>query len=296
MHRPRVIAAALACLGTVPGVACASLHTQSYAPSHNSLFRTVRGRSACSYVCLVEWPARACQAGVSHRLGCVCACRPHRLCCACRTGRRRPDGRGDRLFSQHVDRRQRDLGTRLDRGDRTPGRVAPCPWWQPAARRCCVLHRQYKPVAFGVLGLPALSATVGRQMPVLALLVPFILLAVVSGRRSPRRAWLLALVAGVAHAGMQVFDAATLPIGLVSIVAAQSSKAASMPLLRNWKSAHGMTAAGMGPLPMGTVVTTSLLHRNPAGSAGSLPGRVGLWHRMGPQLGDCRFLFRRVVV
>lgn len=291
MHRPRVIAAALACLGTVPGVACASLHTQNYAPFRNSRFRTVCGRSACSHVRFVEWPARACQAGVSHRLGCVCACRPHRLCCACRTGRRRRDGRGDRrLFSHHVDRRQRDLGTRLDRGDRRPGHVAPRAWWRPAARRRCVLCRQHKPAAFGLLGLPALSATVGRQMPVLALLVPFILLAVVNGRRGPRRAWLLALVAGVAHAGMQVFDVATLSIVLASIVAALSSLTASMPFLRNWKSAHGMTTAGVRPLPMGAVVTTLLLHCNSAGSAGSLPSRVGLWHRMGPQLGDCRSL------
>jgi len=144
-----------------------------------------------------------------------------------------------------------------------------------AAAACLVADTS--PVAFGSLGLPitmlskvsglpvpALSAMVGRQTPVLALLVPFILLAIVDGRRGLRQAWPLASVAGITYAGMQAFGAATLPVELVDVVAALSSIAASVLLLRVWKPAYGMTSAGVEPLPVGAAVTPPPLRRGPA--------------------------------
>src|SRR6201999_1683689 len=72
------------------------------------------------------------------------------------------------------------------------------------------------PVAFGaiaipittlgqVTGLPAhdLSQMVGRQTPFLAMLVPFVLVFMVGGRRGLREAWPAALVGGVTFAILQ---------------------------------------------------------------------------------------------
>jgi len=117
------------------------------------------------------------------------------------------------------------------------------------------------------LPVPALSAMVGRQTPVLALLVPFILLVIVDGRRGLRQAWPLALVAGATYACVQAFGAATLPVELVDVVAALSSIAASVLFLRVWKPVHGMAAAGVEPLPVGAAVTPPLLRHVGAGPA-----------------------------
>jgi len=147
-----------------------------------------------------------------------------------------------------------------------------------AAAACLVADTS--PVAFGSLGLlitmlskvsglpvPALSSMVGRQTPVLALLVPFILLAIVDGRRGLRQAWPLAAAAGIAYAAVQAFGAATLPVELVDVVAALSSIAASVLFLRVWKPVYGMAAAGMEPLPVGAAVTPPLLRHVGAGPA-----------------------------
>ena len=147
-----------------------------------------------------------------------------------------------------------------------------------AAAACLVADT--RPVAFGLLGLsitmlskvsglpvPALSALVGRQTPVLALLVPFILLVIVDGWRGLRQAWPLASVAGITYAGMQAFGAATLPVELVDVVAALSSIAASILFLRVWKPSYGVSAARVEPLPVGAAVTPPPLRRGPAGPA-----------------------------
>lgn len=72
------------------------------------------------------------------------------------------------------------------------------------------------PVAFGAVGIPIvalagvtgmdvlkLSAMVGRQLPVLSLILPMYLALVVAGPRGLRRSWPPALVAGVSFAGVQ---------------------------------------------------------------------------------------------
>src|SRR6201995_2604585 len=65
------------------------------------------------------------------------------------------------------------------------------------------------PVAFGALGVPvtvlgavtslpsnALAAMVGRQLPIMALILPFYVMALYGGRRSLRALWPVLLVAG----------------------------------------------------------------------------------------------------
>jgi lactate permease len=100
-----------------------------------------------------------------------------------------------------------------------------------AAAACLIADTS--PVAFGSLGLPIttlatltklpihdLSTMVGRQTPVLALFVPFILVSVMDGWRGLRELWPLASVAGVSYASAQCVSSRIFPVELVDIISA----------------------------------------------------------------------------
>jgi lactate permease len=103
------------------------------------------------------------------------------------------------------------------------------------------------PVAFGgiaipittlaqVTGLPKhdLSQMIGRQMTPLALLVPFILVYMVDGRRGLRDSWPAALVAGGVFAVVQFATSNFISPELTNIFAALASAGALVALLRAW--------------------------------------------------------------
>lgn len=114
------------------------------------------------------------------------------------------------------------------------------------------------PVAFGgmgnpitvlgeVTGLPAgdFGAMAGRQVSLLAVVVPFVLLFVADGRRGLRQAWPGALVGGVSFAVAQ-FLTSELVYQLADIIAAIVSAAALLLLLRFWRPAgEPVTAAAI---------------------------------------------------
>ncbi|MBA8823755.1 lactate permease [Saccharopolyspora lacisalsi] len=114
------------------------------------------------------------------------------------------------------------------------------------------------PVAFGgmgnpitvlgeVTGLPAgeFGAMAGRQVSLLAIAVPFVLLYVADGKRGLRQAWPGALVGGVTFAVAQ-FVTSILAYQLADIVAAVASAAALLLLLRIWSPAgEPVTAAAI---------------------------------------------------
>jgi lactate permease len=101
------------------------------------------------------------------------------------------------------------------------------------------------PVAFGTLALPltALSTTtglplselgamVGRQTPLLALLVPFVLLFVIGGPTSLRAEWRIALVSGLSFAGMQFTASNFISVQLADVLAALTSALVLLAYLR----------------------------------------------------------------
>jgi lactate permease len=103
------------------------------------------------------------------------------------------------------------------------------------------------PVAFGgiaipittlaqVTGLPKhdLSQMIGRQMTPLALLVPFVLVYMVDGKRGLRESWPAALVAGGVFAVVQFATSNFISPELTNIFAALASAAALVVLLRLW--------------------------------------------------------------
>ncbi len=137
------------------------------------------------------------------------------------------------------------------------------------------------PVAFGaiavpittlstVTGLPAsqLGAMVGRQTPILALFVPFVLAGVVGGRRALREVWPAALTAGVVFAIFQFLTSNFISIPLTDIVAALASAAAVVVLLRFWQPQHVMLAPVAADDPARAV-------RVGAGGSGDLPPDTG---------------------
>src|ERR1700760_4106118 len=131
----------------------------------------------------------------------------------------------------------------------------------PVRAAAVALVADTAPVAFGaiaipittlaqVTGLPAhdLSQMVGRQTPFLALLVPFILVFMVDGRRGLRESWPAALTAGVVFAVLQFTISNYISMELTDIIASLGSAAAVVTLLAVWSPRTG-TAKVAGRRP-----------------------------------------------
>ncbi|WP_308195049.1 L-lactate permease [Corynebacterium mastitidis] len=103
------------------------------------------------------------------------------------------------------------------------------------------------PVAYGAMaipvttggalaGLPAegVAGLVGRQVSVLALVVPFVLCLIMDGWRGLRQVWPMALVLGVSFSGGQFLASNYFAYELTDVVACLLSLAAGLALLRVW--------------------------------------------------------------
>ncbi len=103
------------------------------------------------------------------------------------------------------------------------------------------------PVAFGALGVPitvlgavtglpahTLGAMVGRQLPVIALLLPFYVITLYGGRRSLKALWPLLLVAGLSFAASQFISSNYLDYALTDVFSALGSLACTLLFLQVW--------------------------------------------------------------
>jgi lactate permease len=117
----------------------------------------------------------------------------------------------------------------------------------PVRSAALALVADTAPVAFGAIaipittlaqvsGLPAhhLSQMVGRQTPFLALIIPFVLVFIASGRRGLRAAWPAALTAGFVFAVTQFAISNYVSMQLTDIVASLASAAALFMLAQVW--------------------------------------------------------------
>jgi lactate permease len=125
---------------------------------------------------------------------------------------------------------------------------------QPVRAAAVALVADTAPVAFGAIAIPIttlaqvsglpshdLSQMVGRQTPFLALLVPFVLVFMVDGRRGLREAWPAALVAGFSFAVVQFAVSNYVSTELTDIIASLVSAAALVGLLRIWSPGQART-------------------------------------------------------
>ena len=103
------------------------------------------------------------------------------------------------------------------------------------------------PVAFGGLGTPVttlgavtqlssqdLGAMIGRQLPVLAMLLPFYVIVLYSGARSLRRLWPVLTVAGGSFALAQFVTSNYIAYELTDIVASLTSLISTILFLKVW--------------------------------------------------------------
>ncbi len=106
------------------------------------------------------------------------------------------------------------------------------------------------PVAFGALGIPltvlgsvtglpatTVAAMVGRQLPFIALILPFYVIALYGGRRSVRALWPVLLVAGATFAGAQFLASNFIDYTLADVLSSLLSLAATLLFVRVWRPA-----------------------------------------------------------
>src|SRR3954466_10913120 len=130
--------------------------------------------------------------------------------------------------------------------------------FQPMKAAAVALIANTAPVAFGALATPIvtlatvtsgvsddpgltvdnLGAMVGRQTPIIAVLVPLVLVLVVDGMRGVRQTWLPAVVAGLSFGVAQFVASNYISVPLTDILASLVSAAAVVALLRVWQPAE----------------------------------------------------------
>jgi lactate permease len=128
--------------------------------------------------------------------------------------------------------------------------------FRPLKAAALALTANTAPVAFGAMatpiltlgkvsGLPSdtLGAMVGRQTPILALLVPLVLVAIVDGWRGIRETWPVALVCGVVFAIGQYATSNFISVPLADVVASLLSAAAVVAMVRVWHPRHEQAPA-----------------------------------------------------
>ena len=106
------------------------------------------------------------------------------------------------------------------------------------------------PVAFGALGVPVtvlgavtglpsatLAAMIGRQLPVIALILPFYVMALYGGMRSVRALWPVLLVAGGSFAASQFMSSNFLDYALTDVLSSLGSLICTLLFLQVWTPA-----------------------------------------------------------
>ena len=120
--------------------------------------------------------------------------------------------------------------------------------FQPMKAAAVALVANTAPVAFGAIAIPIvtlsgltdipkedLGAMVGRQTPILALIVPLILVGMVDGWRGVRSVWPAAIAGGFTFALAQFLCSNFVSVELTDIVASLAAAGAIIALLRVWQ-------------------------------------------------------------
>lgn len=125
------------------------------------------------------------------------------------------------------------------------------------------------PVAFGAVGLPVLMAAktgglnvtdvapiTARVCAVLCLVVPFLMLAIMDGRKGVREVWPFGLFVGIVFGATKIIVGSTAVYNLTEIFAAVVTVALAMIFLKVWKPKGGREAAERIGIPMDEALET----------------------------------------
>jgi lactate permease len=142
--------------------------------------------------------------------------------------------------------------------------------FKPIKAASVALVSNTAPVAFGAIAIPIvtlaqitglpkddLGAMVGRQTPLLAFIVPLILIAMVDGTRGIRQAWPAAAVGGIAFAVGQFACSNYISVELTDIVASLLSAGSIVALVQVWSPSEplrGEFKSGAQPAIAGAAV------------------------------------------
>ena len=120
--------------------------------------------------------------------------------------------------------------------------------FRPMRAAVVVLISNTAPVAFGAIATPIITAgtltgipyteiaaVVGHQTPILAAVVPLILVLIVDGRRGVRQVWPFALAVGLAFGAAQFMAANWISAELTDVIAALVGLAVGVAMLRVWQ-------------------------------------------------------------
>lgn len=120
--------------------------------------------------------------------------------------------------------------------------------FRPMRAAVVVLISNTAPVAFGAIATPIITAgtltgipyteiaaVVGHQTPILAAVVPLILVLIVDGRRGVRQVWPFALAVGLAFGAAQFVAANWISAELTDVIAALVGLAVGVAMLRVWQ-------------------------------------------------------------
>jgi lactate permease len=131
--------------------------------------------------------------------------------------------------------------------------------FQPLKAASVALVANTAPVAFGAIAIPIvtlaqvtglpkddLGAMVGRQTPLLALVVPLILIGMVDGMRGIRQAWPAAIVGGLTFAIGQFVCSNYVSVELTDIVASLLSAASIVALVQVWSPSEPLIGESNG--------------------------------------------------
>jgi lactate permease len=136
--------------------------------------------------------------------------------------------------------------------------------FRPIKAATIALVANTAPVAFGALAVPIttlagltklpvdeLGAMVGRQTPLLAVLVPLALVYIVDGRRGLRQVWPAALLCGVVFGLAQFVASNYWSVPLTDIIAALASALAVLVFTRVWHPSEGYVESDAPSRPAG---------------------------------------------
>jgi lactate permease len=140
--------------------------------------------------------------------------------------------------------------------------------FRPIKAASVALVANTAPVAFGAIAIPIvtlsqvtgldkqdLGSMVGRQTPLVALIVPFILVLIVDGLRGIRQTWPVVFVGALTFGVMQFLTSNYISVELTDIVASLASVLSMVAFLQIWQPSEPLqgeaTAAGARPAVAG---------------------------------------------
>jgi lactate permease len=150
--------------------------------------------------------------------------------------------------------------------------------FRPIKAASVALVANTAPVAFGAIAIPIvtlsqvtgldkqdLGSMVGRQTPLVALIVPFILVFIVDGLRGVRQTWPVVFVGAFVFAVMQFTTSNYISVELTDIVASLASVLSMVAFLQIWQPSEPLEgegpAAGARPAVAGAEAANPAVER-----------------------------------